>query len=140
MKFKSKLWILAMLLNIYYKCQTGWEQFILALASVASSNVWMMIKHPHSIFQWTDFFSSSSFWTDPLILQDKYILSLVFSHVKDSISFKMVSDILKHPVTVSNLKPLTLASYPAFHNKMRVTYRLIIGIFFTIVEMNLLHQ
>lgn len=88
-------------------------------------------EYPHGILQSTGFFSApSSLWTDPLSLDDKYIFSQYFNHMKGSICFKMVADIFKHPDKLYDiLKLLDLTSYPEFHNKMRVTYRLICGIF-----------
>lgn len=55
--------------------------------------------------------------------------------MKGSIYFKMVSDILKHPDKLYHiLKQLELTSYPEFHNKMRVTHRLMWDFYATVCE------
>lgn len=81
------------------------------------------------------FFALSSLWTDPLILNDDYIFSQYINHMKGSIYFQMVSDILKHPDKLYHiLKQLELTSYPEFHNKMRVTHRLMWDFSATVCE------
>lgn len=147
MRLRWKLWVMAALHIISHKCQIWWEQLILAVISTASSNVWVMVKSILMVsFNQQAFFAPSSLWTDPLILDDKYIFFQYFNHTKGSVYFKMVSDIFKHPDKLHQiLKSLDLTSYPEFHNKMRVAYRLICGIFLLLwvnnnKPMSLLHQ